>query len=121
MASTNARLISFHKQSDKAARSNYDMPSSRKHTPPRLAHPVVHSILTRFAKVRYNASRGARNVPLKQLGATTSAAVSAGYLRQLSKENRKDQRYCATLKKIVAEQPQEIFQVQTLPAPFKPT
>ena len=90
-ASTNVRLSSFHKQSDRTAWANYDMPSSRRHTQPRLAHPVVCSILERFAKMRYNASRGACKVPLKQLGATTSAAVSAGYLQQLSEDNRKDQ------------------------------
>ena len=121
MASTNARLFSFHKQSDRTAWSNYDIPSSRRHSPPRSANPVVGSVLKRFAKMRYNTSRGARKVPLNQLGATTSAVVSAGYLQQLFEDNRTDQRYCATLKKIDTKQAPEIFQMRTLPAPFEPT
>ena len=63
-ASTNAPLISFHRQLDRTARSNYDIPSSRKHTPPRSAHPIVQTILTKFAKVQYNASHLAHKVPL---------------------------------------------------------
>ena len=117
----NFLLSSFHKQSDRTAWANYDMPSSRRQTQPRLANPVVGTILDRFAKMRYNASRGACKVPLKQLGATTKAAVSAGYLRQLLRDNLKDQKYCASLKKFVADKAPEIFQVQTIPTPFEPS
>ena len=51
-ASTNERISSFHKQLDKTAWANYDMPSRCRQTQPRLANPVVGSILRRFAKKR---------------------------------------------------------------------
>ena len=91
-ASTNKQLSSFHKKSDRTARVNYNMPSSRRQTQPRSANPVVGSIHERLATMRYNASRGACKVPLKQLGATIKVAVSAGYLRQLSRDNHRDQK-----------------------------
>ena len=77
------------------------MQSSRKHTPPRSGHTTVQTILTKFAKVRYNSSHSANKLPVKQLGATTSLSVSAVYLWHLSKDSRKDQKYYASLKKEV--------------------
>ena len=82
-ASTDKRLFSFHKQSNSSARANYNMPSSCRQTQPRLANPVVGSILEHLSKIRYNASRGACKVPLKPLGTTTEPKVSAAYLRDL--------------------------------------
>ena len=77
---TYVRLKSFHQQSHRTAQSNYDMSSSRKHTPPRLANTTVQMIITKLAKVQYNASRSAHKVPLQQLGNKSSALVSADYL-----------------------------------------
>ena len=110
-ASTDKRLLLFHQQSDRSARANYNMPSSRRKQQPRSADPVVGSILERLSKIQYNASCGARKVPLKPLGATTKSEVSAAYLRDLLRDNRKDQKYCTSLKKIVADKAPEIFQV----------
>ena len=71
--------------------------------------------------MQYNTSRSVHKVPLQQLDDTTSASVSAGYLRELSKDSCNDQKYYASLKKVVRAKVEENFQVWTLPAQFEPT
>ena len=72
-------------------------------------------------KVRNNSSWSAHQVPLLKLGGTTSALDSTGYLRQLSKDNRKDQKYFALMREKAKAKVQDIFQVRNLLEKFEPT
>ena len=58
---------------------------------------------------------------MRKFGSTTGALGGAGYLDQLSKDNRKDQKYLILIKANIKADAPELFKVRNLPAKFELT
>ena len=114
------KLKSYHKQSYREARANKVMPSLRKKTPPRSSNRKVQKHLDQMKNMAYHQSRAADCVPLVKESETTDKSVCAGYLQDLSKGNRADQKVHSKLKDRVKADALELFGIKNLPAEFDP-
>ena len=115
-STTVQRLHSYHKQGHRKAKANKSMPSSRKKTPPRLSNRKVQKHLDQMTNMVYHWSRAANRVPLARESGTTEKSVCAGYLHDLSKDNRADQKAYSNLKdKVKAD-----VRIRNLPAKSDP-
>ena len=71
-----------------------------------------------MARMKYHQAKATLCTPLALLGDTTNITISAGYLREFSRGNRKDQKVSIKLKDEVKEKAQEIFCLKNLPTKF---
>ena len=115
------RLECYHKQGHRVERANKGMPSSRKKTPPRSSNRKVQKHLDAFTNIVYHQSRVAHRVPLAKESGQTSTSDCAGYLRDLSKGNRADQKSYSVLKDRIKEDAAELYGIHNLPVAYNPT
>ena len=108
-STTVPEIHSYHKQGYREARANKSMTSSRKKTPPRSSNFNVQKHLDKMTRTVYHRSRADHRVVLaKELGMTADI-VCAGYLQDLSKGNRADQKTYSVLKDRVREDTAELY------------
>ena len=117
-STTVKRLQSYHKQGYREARANKVMPSTRKKTPPQSSNRKVQKHLEQMTNMAYHRSRAADRVILATESGTTDISVCKGYLRDLSKGNRADQKGYAVLKDKVRKDASELYGIRNLPAKF---
>ena len=91
---------------------------SRKKTPPRSSNFKVQKHLNQMTRMTYHQSRAAHHVILAKEPEMTENSVYAGYLRDLSKGNRADQKTYSVLKDRVREDVAELYGIRNLPAKF---
>ena len=73
-----------------------------------------------MTNIAYHRSRAADHVPLATELSTTKISVCKGYLQDLSKGNRADQKGFAVLKDRVWEDALELYGIRNLPAEYNP-
>ena len=71
-----------------------------------------------MTNMAYHQSRAADRVPLARELGTTEKSVYAGYLRDLSKGNRANQKVYSVLKDKVKADAPELFDIRNLPAKY---
>ena len=120
-STTVKRLQSYHKQGYREARANKVMPSTRKKTPPRSSNRKVQKHLDAVTNMMYHRSRAAHRIPLANESGQTSTSGCAGYLRDLSKGNRADQKSYSVLKDRIKEDAAELYGIRNLPVAYNPT
>ena len=96
------------------------MPSSRKKIASRSSNFKVQKYLDQITRTAYHQSRAAHRVILAKEFGINENSVCAGYLRDLSKGNRADQKTYSALKDRVREDAAELYGIQNLPAKFNP-
>ena len=110
--STNVkRLHSYHKQGYREARANKSMPSSCKKTPPQSSNFKVQKHLDQITRTAYHQRRAAHRVTIAKEVGMTENSVCAGYLQNLSKGNRADQKTYSVLKDRVRADAAELYSI----------
>ena len=108
-STTVQRLDCYHKQGHRVARANKSMSSSRKKTPPRSSNRKVQKHLDQITKTAYHQRRAIHRVHLAKESGQTPTSDCVGYLRDLSKGSRADQKSYSVLKDRVRENAAELF------------
>ena len=119
-STTVQQLHSYHKQGHRIKRENKSMPSSRKKPPPRSSNRKVQKHLDQMTNMAYHQSRAADRVPLARESGTTTKSICTGYLRDLSKGNRANQKVYSVLKDKVKADAPELFSIRNPPAKYDP-
>ena len=114
------QLHSYHKQGHRETKSNKSVPPSCKKTPPRSSNRKVQKHLDQMTNMAYHQSRAADRVTLAKESGKTEKSICRGYLRDLSKWNRADQKLYSVLKDRVRADAPELYSIRNLPAKFIP-
>ena len=119
-STTVQQLGCYHKQGHRVARAYKEMPSTCRKTLPRSSNRKVQKHLEAITKTAYHQSRAVHRVPLAKESCQTSTSVCAGYLCDLSKGNRADQKSYSVLKDRIRKDAAELFGLRNLPATYNP-